>query len=101
MAERDEKGRFLKGTTGNPTGRAPKEREERYYRVLIQKLTDEDWAEIVTKAIRQAKTGDAKAREWLSQYVIQPLAKRLEVAGPEGGPLQVTQVRIIKPKVDE
>ena len=70
MAERDERGQFKKGESGNPKGRAPKKREERYYEILTTTVTFEDWARIVRKAAEQAKRGDQAARTWLGNYLI-------------------------------
>jgi len=70
MTERDNKGRFIKGSSGNPTGRAPRKREERYYEILISTVTFDDWKDIVKKAADQAKRGDAVARKWLSDYIV-------------------------------
>ena len=70
MVARDESGKFLKGSTGNPRGRLPKEREQRYYEILMTSVTFEDWAVIVKKAAEQARRGDAKAREWLSDHLV-------------------------------
>lgn len=67
---RDEKGRFLKGETGNPAGRPPKERERRFYEITLSTVTFEDWKEIVTRAVSDAKRGDATARKWLSDYLV-------------------------------
>ena len=74
MAERDEKGRFVKGHTqsiGNKGGgRLPKSREERYYRVTISTCTFADWRAIIEKAVDQAKRGDAVARKFLADYLV-------------------------------
>jgi len=66
---RDAKGRWLKGKPPGP-GRAPMKKEERYYRLTIESVTDEDWVEIVLTAVNQAKRGQWRAREWLANYII-------------------------------
>ena len=68
--ERDAKGRFVKGHTGNPNGRAPKAREERYYEITMSACTFKDWEDIVKKAVSQAKRGDSVARKWLSDFLV-------------------------------
>jgi phage terminase large subunit len=67
---RDEKGRFIKGESGNPHGRSPREREERYYQILMTAVTFEDWKRIILKAVNQATRGDTQARKWISDYVV-------------------------------
>ena len=67
---RDSKGRFVKGASGNPQGRLPKETETSYLQVSESVCTFDVWREIVAKAIEQAKRGDARARQWLSDYLI-------------------------------
>ena len=79
MAERDENGRFIKGHTGNPSGRAPKEREERYYSILMSACTFEDWKRIIEKAVEQAKRGDGQARKWLADYLVGTAEQRLDL----------------------
>ena len=79
MAERDKHGRFVKGASGNPNGRSPKEREERYYNILLTAVTYDDWQEIVRKAADQARRGDAVARKWLSDYLVGAVQQRLDV----------------------
>jgi len=68
-AIRDSRGRYLKGKPPGP-GRAPVKKEERYYRLTIESVTDEDWVEIVLTAVNQAKRGQWRAREWLANYII-------------------------------
>lgn len=89
MAERDENGRFVKGSTGNPSGRAPREREERYYKILMQSVTFADWERIIQKAVDQAKRGDQVARKWLSDYLIGPPVERKEISGADGNALKI------------
>ena len=67
---RDKNGRFVKGHSGNPSGRAPKSREQRYYEITMSACTYADWEKIVKKAADQAKRGDAQARKWLSDYLV-------------------------------
>jgi hypothetical protein len=89
MAERDESGRFRKGISGNPKGRPPKERELRFYEITLQAVTFDDWKEIVKKAVQQAKRGDAQARKWLADYLMGPPVQRNELAGPNGGSINI------------
>ena len=84
MAERDEKGKFVKGSSGNPRGRLPKEREEKYYEIMAGEATPDRWREIIRTAIRQAERGDAQARKWLSDYLMGPPVQRAEVSGADG-----------------
>ena len=85
---RDEKGRFVKGVSGNPKGRSPKEREERYYEIAMNSVTFKDWQEIISTAVKQAKRGDAQARKWLADYLA-PQSQRQEITGADGNELTV------------
>ncbi len=76
---RDEHGRFVKGETGNPLGRSPREREERYYKIMMNSVTFEDWKRIIAKAVKQASNGDAQARKWLSDYLIGTVPQKLDI----------------------
>ena len=67
---RDSKGRFVKGASGNPQGRLPKQTETSYLQVSESVCTFDVWREIVAKAVEQAKRGDARARQWLSDYLV-------------------------------
>ena len=61
MPERDAKGRFIKGNSGNPNGRARRSTEDRYLAALSSSVTLKDWREIVDAAVGRAKRGDARA----------------------------------------
>ena len=88
MAERNEDGTFKKGVSGNPHGRPPREREDRYYQILYTTVTFEKWKEIVKKAVMQAEKGDSTARKWLADYLIGAPIQRTEQTGADGGPLR-------------
>ena len=70
MIARDSKGRFVKGASGNPQGRLPKQTETSYLQVSESVCTFDVWREITMKAVEQAKRGDARARQWLSDYLV-------------------------------
>jgi hypothetical protein len=66
---RDEKGKFVVGNSGGP-GRPPRATERDYLIALSLSCSTDDWQEIVTKAVDDAKDGDAKARAWLAGYLV-------------------------------
>lgn len=88
--ERDANGRFVRGNVGNPNGRAPKEREERYYEITMSAVTYEEWRAIVLKAKDQAKHGDAAARKWLADYLMGPPVQKNENENKNSGSLTIT-----------
>ena len=79
MTDRDDKGRFIKGSTGNPTGRSPREREERYYQIMMTTVSFENWKRIIEKAVQQAEKGDAQARKWLGDYLVGAAVQKLDI----------------------
>jgi hypothetical protein len=83
---RDENGRFVKGETGNPKGRPPRAREERYYEIMMTTCSYADWQKIVEKAVIDAKRGDKEARKWLSDYLVGTAEQRLDITS-DGGPV--------------
>ena len=66
---RDDKGQF---STGNNygQGRPPRAVERDYLAALSERLTLDDWRSIVDRAVQDARSGDARARDWLSRYAL-------------------------------
>jgi hypothetical protein len=84
VTERDDRGRFVKGQTGNPNGRPKKAREEQYLDILLSVVTPEEWTKVCVSALTHAKAGDGKAREWLGNYIIGKPVERHEVTFGNG-----------------
>ena len=72
---RDSNGRFTAGNPGGP-GRRPREIELEYLATMEQIVSGEAWTAIVNRATTDAIGGDAKARTWLSAYLLgQPISR--------------------------
>lgn len=68
MSGRNGNGRFAVGNAGGP-GRPPRRVEADYLAALTESVTIDDWKAIVTRAVVDAKNGNAKAREWLGKHL--------------------------------
>jgi len=88
-AQRDTNGRFVKGHSGNPNGRANKSREERYYQITQETVTLQDWQDIVSTAKQQAKRGDAQARKFLAEYLMGQPTQTVQHTGADKGPIEI------------
>ena len=87
--DRDHMGRFAVGNGGGP-GRPKRQAEEDYLQTLSERVPLALWAEIVDKAASDAAAGDAKARDWLSKYLMpQP-------GSDEGGGLRPLVVEFVE-----
>lgn len=69
--DRDAGGRFARGNAGGP-GRPPRTVEDTYLVTMADGVSVDDWAEIVSRAVEDAKGGDATARAWLSKHLLPP-----------------------------
>ena len=78
MADRNEKGQFVAGNKASP-GRPPREREARYYDIMMTTCSFADWQKIIERAVQDAKRGDAVARKWLSDYLVGTAEQRLDI----------------------
>ena len=87
--DRDHMGQFAAGNSGGP-GRPKRQAGEDYLQTLSERVPLALWAEIVDKAASDAAAGDAKARDWLSKYLMpQPGAD-------EGGGLRPLVVEFVE-----
>ena len=69
MDTREKNGRFSPGNNGGP-GRPLRVTETSYLRATAAACSLEDWGHIVTRAVSDAKTGNAKARDFLAHYIL-------------------------------
>lgn len=77
---RDEHGRWVKGQTGNPAGRMPKQLEERIRVAFDELMTDDLIRGIIWNAIVGAvKDNDKGDREFIFRYTATKPAERLDV----------------------
>lgn len=65
--ERDSHGRFSRGNRA-AVGRS--NRRDGWRHALRDAVTDDDWREIVRKAIEQARSGDENARRFVAEYAL-------------------------------
>jgi len=66
---RDTTGRFAVGNPGGP-GRPRRLIERDYLTTLSNAVSLEDWQAVVATALTAAKEGDARARDWLTRYLL-------------------------------
>lgn len=88
MTQRDKNGRFVEGNTAaqrNSGGRPKRSVEEKYLKALSRRVTMKEWNKVIEVAIQFAKAGDAKARQWLSDYLMGKPIQRMEHTGKGGG----------------
>lgn len=70
MAEdRTQKGQFAPGNPGGP-GRPRRAVEHEYLTTLSEAVPLGTWRDICRRAAKDARAGDAKARDWLSRYLL-------------------------------
>lgn len=76
MADRDDKGRFIKGGKGGP-GRPRGERE--YREALIGRVSLEEWGKVVDKMVGEAISGNVKAFQALAPYIMGLPVQKLQL----------------------
>ena len=100
VESRDQTGRFVKGHPGNPEAKGrPKRKTEDKYLLALQKCVKlGDWKAIGKRAVAQAKTGDYRARQWLSDYL---LGKPQQFVDVTSAGEKVVAVTVYLPEMDE
>src|SRR5262245_24253498 len=66
---RNSRGQFAPGNAGGP-GRPRRVAERDYLVTLAEECPPETWRAICRRAVADAAAGDAKARDWLSRYLL-------------------------------
>jgi len=81
VESRDQTGRFVKGHPGNPEakGRPKRKTEDKYLRALQKCVKTKEWKAICQRAVTEAKGGDYRARQWLSDYLLGKPIQELKV----------------------
>ena len=69
MTDRDAMGRFAQGNPGGP-GRPPRQTEVEYLRAIQGACSPDDLSQIAVEAVRRAREGDPRARDWISRYLV-------------------------------
>jgi hypothetical protein len=92
LPERTDKGQVRKGHKNVSPGRPPREVEEEYRNILVSSVTQQDWQEIIFRAVKDAKRGDHQARKFLADYLIGPPVERKEITGLEGAPIEFIEI---------
>lgn len=82
------------GHGGHRPGSGRKKLETKVYQAtrrdqLQAVVTDEDWEQIVRKAVEDAKTGDYVARSWLTPYVAGKVPEEIVHKGDTDDPLEI------------
>ena len=91
MPERDDKGRFQKGQSGNPKGRSKKEVEQDYLQLFRDAVSQDDFLAIIGRAVRDAKLGNFRARQFVADYLIGPAQQNVKTE--QSGDLVIRVIR--------
>ena len=81
---RDEKGRFVKGSTGNPKGRPPRATEKEYLDAVYDEIPIERFRRMVTKQAERAERGDIRALEFIVRVMGLEAARKIDLTGSIG-----------------
>jgi len=86
--------KFEKGNPGGP-GRPPRESEAAYLKTMLDGCTQADWDAITKRAVKDAKIGSWRAREWLSNYLLGKPIIRTQISGPDDQPIETTSTVVL------
>lgn len=83
VAQRDEKGRFIKGTEAGP-GRPPRETEQYFKDLFRGSVSDDDFRAAVAALVKEAKRGNTAALKLLFDYLMGPPLQKIAPTTPDG-----------------
>ena len=89
MAERNAKGQFTKGASGNPKGRKPRETERYFLDLFRSCISDTDFKDAIAVLVRLAKRGNTVAIKIILDYLMGPPVQKSELSGADGKPLKI------------
>lgn len=81
--DRDAKGRFAKGTTGNPNGRPPRATEEEYVGRIRDAVSPERWKKVVEQMLKRAENGDVHSARFIAEYLLGRPKQRLDLTSDD------------------
>jgi len=84
MQDRDEQGRFVKGHSIRPkkynrTGRKSRIFELAYLEILKELVEEEDWSDMITKQIEQAKKGNLHSLKWFADRLMGKVPEKIQL----------------------
>lgn len=88
--QRDAKGRFVKGSTGNPKGRPPRATEQEYQDAVKDTIPIQRFIRMLEKQAQRAERGDIRAFDCVVRLIGVEAAKKLDFSG--GARIQVEYV---------
>ena len=94
MADRNAKGQFVKGHKNHGAGRKPRAFEDNFIALIDEAVTDDDWRDIIAKAVQLAKRGDSVSRQWLADRRFGKAKERNELTGAEGAAIEIATIPV-------
>jgi len=73
---RDDKGRFIKGASGNPAGRPPRATEQEYLDAFCEEVPLTKWRVLIAAQVKRAERGDLLAFGALAKYLAPQVEKK-------------------------
>ena len=90
MKQRESNGQFAKGNSGGP-GRGKRTTEIAYLTAMSDTVSIDDWQAICQRAVKDARNGEWRARQWLSEYLLRTDISLIDIAAQEAAGLDPVQ----------
>lgn len=78
MQDRRPNGQWLPGVSGNPNGRQKLSVEDRLFRIMASRVSDEDWKTIVDRQVTKARSGALPSATWIADRLMGKPVERTE-----------------------